>query len=121
MQAALQVNEATVEFIHYNFYDPDLTDSVFYAALVLRPGDEQPHFVPLFEEKQLQALLEEQPIDKKAYLNQLYAHRKKRALSPSLYQLIWEPLEKLLAGAETVYTSPSGLLAPRQPGSGDGE
>ena len=37
---ALQPGEAAVEFIHYNYYTPDPTDSVMYAALVLRPGDE---------------------------------------------------------------------------------
>ncbi|MCB9298417.1 MAG: CHAT domain-containing protein [Lewinellaceae bacterium] len=107
---ALQPGEAAVEFVHYNYYTPDPTDSVMYAALVLRPGDEAPHFIPLFEEKELQALLQENPIDKKAFLNELYNHKKKKATSSSLHQLIWQPLEELLAGAETVYASPSGLL-----------
>ena len=107
---ALQPGEAAVEFVHYDYYTPDPTDSVMYAALVLRPGDEAPRFIPLFEEKELQALLQENPRDKKAYLNELYGPKKKKAASPSLHRLIWQPLEELLADAETVYASPSGLL-----------
>ncbi|MCB9049494.1 MAG: CHAT domain-containing protein [Lewinellaceae bacterium] len=107
---ALQPGEAAVEFVHYNYYTPEPTDSVMYAALVLRPGDEAPHFIPLFEEKELQALLRDNPRDKKAYLNELYGYQKKKDASPSLRQLIWQPMEELLADAETVYASPSGLL-----------
>ena len=110
VQVALQPGEAAVEFVHYTYSGPEPTDSVMYAALVLRPGDEAPHFIPLFEERQLQAQLQENLSDRKAYLNELYGHRKKKADSPSLYRLIWHPLEKLLANVETVYASPSGLL-----------
>ena len=110
VQDALQPGEAAVEFIHYDYYTPEPTDSVMYAALVLRPGDEAPRFIPLFEEKELQALLKENPKGKKAYLNELYGHKKKKATFSNLYRLIWQPLEKLLADAETVYASPSGLL-----------
>ncbi|MCB9267645.1 MAG: CHAT domain-containing protein [Lewinellaceae bacterium] len=104
---ALRPGEAAVEFVHYNYYDPDPTDSVLYAALVLRPGDESPQFIPLFEEKQLHALFKEYPKDKKAYLNQLYGNGES---AENLYQLIWQPLYSLLQGTNTVYASSSGLL-----------
>ncbi|MCB9267138.1 MAG: CHAT domain-containing protein [Lewinellaceae bacterium] len=111
VQAALRPGEAAVEFVRYDFYNPDPTDSVFYAALLLRPGDEQPHFVPLFEEKELQGLLEGHPMDKKAYLNRLYGNEVAgNHHAGRLYRLIWQPLDSLLADIQTLYASPAGLL-----------
>jgi tetratricopeptide (TPR) repeat protein len=53
----LAKEEAAIEFIRFPFYNKKKTDSVMYAALVLLPQDTVAHFVPLFEEKQLQRLL----------------------------------------------------------------
>lgn len=108
VQAALQPGEAAVEFVRYKFYTPDPTDSTFYAALVLRPGDDQPHFVPLFEEKALQVLLDQDHEDKKEYLTDLYIRSSKK--KTSLYELIWRPVAKLLRQSHTLYIAPSGLL-----------
>ena len=102
---ALQTGEAAVEFIHYDYYTPDPTDSVMYAALVLRPGDETPHFITLFEEKQLTNLLGTSENAKQTTLNKLY-----KAKENGLHQLIWQPLDSLLKGYSTIYASPSGLL-----------
>jgi CHAT domain-containing protein/tetratricopeptide (TPR) repeat protein len=101
----LQPGEAAIEFVHYNCYTPDPTDSIMYAALVLRPDDEVPHFIPLFEEKQLTSLLLEEYDEQKDYLNELYGSE-----NHQLYQLIWQPLDSLLNGVKTIYASPSGLL-----------
>lgn len=49
VQSQLQPSDAAVEFVHYIYCTPDLTDSVVYSALVLRPGNTSPHFIPLFE------------------------------------------------------------------------
>lgn len=103
VQARLKPDEAAVEFVHFRYYTPDPTDSVLYAALVLRPGWEQPRWVYLCEERQLQGLLpgdyDQQPQEA---VNRLYTHR--------LYELVWQPLDSLLAGVSKVYYSPSGLL-----------
>jgi hypothetical protein len=82
----LEEGEAAIEFIHYNYYTPDPTDSVMYAALVLRPNDEAPHFIPLFEEKQLTQLSNEYD-EQKDHLNQLYGDK-----NHQLYQLLWQPV-----------------------------
>jgi len=96
VQRALKPGEAAIEFVHYRLQHPKTTDSVMYAALILRPGDINPRWVTLFEEKQLKALINKQP-------NQLYG-------STALYDIIWKPLEKWLNGAQRLYYSPSGLL-----------
>lgn len=57
VQATLKSDEAAIEFVHYQFSNPKPTDSILYAALVLLPGDTQPHFIPLFEEKELAQIL----------------------------------------------------------------
>ncbi len=127
VQAALKPNEAAIEFVHYRFYQNKQTDSTLYAALVLLPagafspaevltkegakegfpGSEQPQFIPLFEEKQLAALLKTEGKPKADFYNNLYAAGAK---GDALYNLIWKPLEGIFPRGTTVYFSPTGLL-----------
>jgi CHAT domain-containing protein len=108
----LQSNEAAIEFVHFQYYDKKATDSTLYAALVLRPGWEQPKMVYLCEQRQLDSLLNE--TDATAAVQKLYATRGVtpggRALSPALYRLLWQPLDSLLEDVTTVHFSPSGSL-----------
>ena len=107
VQSALKPGEAAIEFVHYNFYTPDPTDSVMYAALVLRPGDTQPAFIPLLEERQLTPLLRGIQGSDFDLIDQRYAFRNGKN---ALHALIWQPLDSLLQGVKTIYCSPSGLL-----------
>ncbi len=100
----LRAGEAAVEFIHYRYYTPDPTDSTMYAALVLLPNDTTPHFIPLFEERQLQALLDRPGLEEELVIKHLYGN------SPDLRKLLWQPLEPFLRDAKTIYYSPAGLL-----------
>ncbi len=106
VQQRLRPDEAAIEFVHYKFVDPRPTDSVMYAALVLLPGAQAPLFLPLFEEKQLLALLQTKGASKAEYIDALYA----AGPTAQLYQLIWRPLEKFVSAKKTVYFSPAGLL-----------
>lgn len=119
IQSKLLPNEAAIEFVHFESTFPSRTDSTHYAALLLLPGDSSPHFIPLCEERQIEALF---PKNKTAegisksdlrarYLQNLYASPGVDSL-PSLYQLIWQPLEQVFEekGVKTVYYAPSGLL-----------
>lgn len=101
----LQKGEAAVEFICFRQYNKKWTDSTIYAALVLLPGDISAHFIPLFEEKQLQNLFKSssKKVNPVAAIQKLYSGN-------SLYQLIWKPLEKYLTGVNTLYYAPAGLL-----------
>ncbi len=101
----LQKGEAAVEFISFRLYDKTWTDSTMYGALILLHGDNSAHFIPLFEEKQLQSLLKSssKKVNPVAAIKKLYG-------GGSLYQLIWKPLEKYLTGVNTLYYAPAGLL-----------
>lgn len=109
VQQALAPGEAVVEFVHYHYRDPVVTDSVFYAALVLRKEDSEPYFIPLFEEDQLAARLDPGFNTTAEHIAQLYHYRSEEE-QPSLYELIWLPLSKLLATQSKLYVAPSGLL-----------
>ncbi len=115
VQSTLKPGEASVEFVRYRYFTPKATDSTMYAALILRHGDEQPNFIPLFEAKQIEALLHTSGEKKADYANTLYA-LKDRGVNPvgkpekTLYELLWKPLEKELSNTKTIYYSPSGLL-----------
>ncbi|MFN0215944.1 MAG: tetratricopeptide repeat protein [Saprospiraceae bacterium] len=104
VRATLAPGEAAIEFIHYRFYNPDRTDSILYAALVLKPGDTEPRLIPLFEERQLERLLPKRnDMDK---IDVFYKTTKEK----SVFELVWQPLDPLLVGINKVYCSPSGLL-----------
>ena len=114
VKSKLLINEAALEFIHYNYYNPDATDSIMYAALILKPNDTLPTFISLFEEKQLDSLIHNSTSPTESSIEQLYTTRgfvkDKNPNHKNLYQLIWEPLDSLLQDVETIYFSPSGLL-----------
>ena len=107
VQAALKRGEVGIEFVHFQVTFPKNTDSTLYAALVLLPGTNAPQFIPLFEEKQLAALLKTEGKPQPAFYNDLYAVGKK---GDQLYDLIWKPIAAALPEGATVYASPSGLL-----------
>ncbi len=100
----LRPGEAAVELVSYRYFTPAPTDSTMYAALVLLPTDTAPHFIPLFEERQLQALFKRPGLDEQLTVKGLYSSKSE------LLNLLWKPLEPLLRDAKTIYYSPAGLL-----------
>jgi len=118
VKADLKAGEAAIEFVHFNFYDHQTaTDSALYAALVLRPETGHAVLVPLFAAQQLDALLSGSGGRRLDYVAQLYTFSDRgvrRAnegeVIPSLYELIWQPIDSLLEGVQTIYYSPTGLL-----------
>lgn len=107
----LTKNEAALEFIRFPYYNKKWTDSVLYAALLLLPGDSAPRFIPLCEERQLRRLLAI-PQNKEAAIavQELYRPESDKRHTDSVYSLVWQPLEKYLAGVHTIYFAPAGLL-----------
>jgi len=112
LQEKLILGEAAIEIVHFKITFPSYLDSIIYAALILRPGDSSPIFIPLFEEKQLQLLLTKN-IQSES-LSQLYTSRGATPIKAEslhgLYNLIWKPLDSILQNTNTIYYSPSGLL-----------
>ncbi len=79
VQSALQPGAAAIEFVHYNFSDPDPTDSTMYAAIVLKNSG-APKFIPLFEEKSLDSLFSISQEHRSDYVNGLYSLADRGAL-----------------------------------------
>lgn len=102
VQQALREGEAAIEFLAFPHLEAEEKDSVLYCALVLRPGFEFPKLIYLFEEQELSRRLSREVYPTQKYVHELY--------TPELYQLIWQPLEEALEGAQTVYYAPVGLL-----------
>jgi CHAT domain-containing protein len=105
VQQTLHAGEAAVEFVRYVLFLPEKTDTVMYAAIILRPNDSSPQFVPLATESQLEAMLNQPEKKSGPYINRLYSDNES-----TLYQLIWQPLEQALEHVNVVYYSPVGLL-----------
>jgi CHAT domain-containing protein len=114
----LKLGEGAIEFIHFHYHHPDLTDSVFYAALVVRPDRPQPVFISLFEKSAIDKVLHPEGARRSDYVNGLYAYADRGLVdqaepAPSLYDLIWKPLEEHPDGVhdlKTIYYSLTGLL-----------
>ncbi len=107
VQAALKPGEVAIEFVSYRYYQKKQTERTMYAVLVLLPGADLPQFIPLFEQKQLDALLKGGDRPQPLFYNELYAAGKKGA---QLYDLLWKPIAAALPENAVVYCSPSGLL-----------
>lgn len=116
IQRSLNRNEAAIEFIDFVLsYSKRKTDSTYYFALLLRKDKPEPILIPLFEKRSLQALFEETEKSSMQNINALYtrgAEVGNRVLQSdsTLYQLIWQPIEKYLKGIGKIYFSPAGLL-----------
>ena len=104
VKAKLKKQEAAVEFIHFK----KTVDSTLYCALILTSETEYPEMIPLFEEKELSAILGTNNSNDYKLINTVYGTKTKK--NAALYELIWEPLEMSLGKTKKVYVSPSGLL-----------
>ncbi|KAA6336095.1 hypothetical protein EZS27_015722 [termite gut metagenome] len=107
----LSDNEMAIEFIDYQKFNKEWTDTTMYAALIVRKDFENPIFVPLFEKSQLDLLLADENKDTGKRIANLYNGGSPRFYNgQKLYQLVWQPLEKYLSDIKSVYYSPSGVL-----------
>ncbi|MFZ1562013.1 MAG: CHAT domain-containing protein, partial [Saprospiraceae bacterium] len=115
VKSGLKQQEAAIEFVYFEVGFPQKTDSMMYAALLILPGAEQPMFIPLFEEKELQKKMSKKITPQH---QELVAQMYTRGLVPlggnnnqeGLYDLLWKPLDSLLAGIKKIYYSPAGML-----------
>jgi tetratricopeptide (TPR) repeat protein len=107
VQNSLNQNDAVIEFTQFHYLNfKGWTDSILYYALILKKGMPQPESIYLFEEKQLLELINKYKEVNKIDFNwvtELY-------LDKQLYKLLWQPLDSILRGINTIYYSPSGLL-----------
>ena len=97
----LKPNEAIIDYVAFNYYNKKWTDSIVYAAFIVKKGYQVPQYVYLFEEKQLNELLKKYP-DNEEQPDMLYT-------DPELAERFLAPLKEELKGITTLYLSPSGL------------
>ena len=90
VQNELADGDVAIEFVSSPFPD---NDSVMYIALALKKDYPEPKLIPLFEEKTLKELSNDNPND-----------------AQQLFHLVWSPLLSELEGTRNVYFSPSGAL-----------
>ena len=102
IQRRLHKEEVALEFVHFQNQVDDETKDLTYGAILLKEN-KSPLFISLFEQNKLNEILKHQNTDKTITVNNIYKNN-------SLYNLIWQPLEKELTGINTIYYSPSGLL-----------
>lgn len=115
---ALADNEAAIEFINFQYYHNDWTDSTLYCALILKKDFDYPELVYLFKEKDMQALLDKSDAySDPVYVSDLYGTRGARVAaevvqprSEKLYNMVWKRMEGHLESVDRIYLSPSGLL-----------
>ncbi len=113
LQQQLGEAEASIEFVSFNYYNGRTwTDSILYAALLLRKGINQPVMIPLFEQRQLDSVWGNNGSGQQ--INSLYtrglAGIKLLSKKPSLYPLVWKPMENYLKGIKKIYFAPAGEL-----------
>ena len=115
VQNSLKEGEAAIEFVHFQYQSSKSTDSILYAAAILLPNSSNASFIPLCNEQQLAQVLETKRSKKVNLINQVYAARGiiptgKKKNFQQIYRLVWQPLDSLLSGVNTIYYSPTGLL-----------
>jgi len=105
----LKPKEVAIEFIHNNYFKPEATDSIFYAALVIESGAESPKLVSLFEEKMIADKLNTTGTRKSQYVNQLYDYKQGEN---QLNKLLYQPLKSYFNNGNytKMYFAPSGIM-----------
>ncbi len=110
----LQENEVAIEFVRFNLNKEKWTDSIMYAAYILKKNDSIPLFIPLFEEKQLQQLLASAGKSAERIAKVFYPgsgiDNYNTSLAKKLFELIWQPLEPWLTDVKSISYSPTGKL-----------
>jgi CHAT domain-containing protein/tetratricopeptide (TPR) repeat protein len=108
----LEDDEAAIEFVSFKYYNKKKTDSIIYAAYIMKKQDSAAIFVPLFEEKQLQELITQAGRSATGVAKTFYgvAMNFSSDIADNLYVLLWKPLEKHLVGIKKISYSPAGKL-----------
>ena len=111
VQDSLKENEAAIEFTSFRYYGyKGWTDSTLYAAIILTKKDTTPHWVFLFEEKQLKKMLGANASPNILYNNNKLLPHIQWLKGDKLYSLVWKKIEPYVKDIHTIYYSPSGIL-----------
>ncbi len=112
VQSKLQADDIAIEFIRINYQFNrsigDETDSLGYAALIIKKGFKSPQIVNLCGEVALQKMVGDLSWSDPSLLKLIYQKDSKKGLR--LYNYIWKPLEQYLVGVKNIYYAPVGVL-----------
>ncbi len=103
LQRKLNPSETVIDIVDFTYFNNYKPDSILYSAFILKKDSKFPQFIPLFEEKQLNTILEQ---------NKNLSDRSKIDINyqeKALSNLLLKPLENELKGISTIYLSLSGL------------
>lgn len=103
VKARLSKNEVTINLVNFNYFKKRATVNIIYAAFVTKKDSKFPQFIPLFEEKQLNTILEQNK--NLSDSSKIDINYQEKALS----NLLLKPLENELKEISTIYLSLSGL------------
>ncbi|MBK6352042.1 MAG: CHAT domain-containing protein [Saprospiraceae bacterium] len=111
IEKSLQSDEAAIEFVCFNYITKHQSDSLIYAAFIVKPGFHYPAFVPLLNfNKILEYTNGKENENLLGYIHQRGVYPSIVTQMEGLYDLIWKPLDTILQDVKTVYYSPSGIL-----------
>jgi CHAT domain-containing protein len=96
VQATLQDKDVAMEFVEY----PTLTDTVKYAALVLRKRWQYPRMISLFRKDQIQEFIKQ---DKDKIYSNVYVGKE-------IKKLVWDPIETVVSPGDRIYFSAAGVI-----------
>ena len=104
LKSRLAKDEAFLMFHSFAYFNgKSWTDSVLYAAYVIRCDQKEPEFVKLFEQAQLDSLMLAEDVS--SMMSNMY-----KPSDSALYNLVWKPIAGFLGSAKKVYIVPSGKL-----------
>jgi CHAT domain len=106
VRAALRQYDAALEFVVWR---NAATGALQYGAFVLRRNDTAPQYVALCTQEALDELLQKGGADEAYFQETLYAPPPD-VETLTLHQLVWKPLEPLLAKCQRIYYAPAGDL-----------
>ncbi|HYG04300.1 MAG TPA: CHAT domain-containing tetratricopeptide repeat protein [Chryseosolibacter sp.] len=99
IQRSLKPDEAAVEIVRFAKINFEFTDTIYYAAVIVKPGAPQPELV-FFENGNF---LETRAL--RLYKNAI----QNRILDARSYQYLWAPIVAKLTGVKKVFVSPDGI------------
>lgn len=101
VQDNLKSHELIIDFVAFNYYNEKWTDSIMYGAFVIGKNYNSPKYISLFEQQQLDSLLDKKDSPKTS-IDKLYTNQE-------ISDLFIKPLINEFDNITTIYISPSGL------------
>jgi CHAT domain-containing protein len=109
VQSFLQPSEAAIEYVSFPYFNgTDFTDSLLYAAYIVKAGLTAPVYVPLPGVAELVTHIQGQQISTRGGV--VIGSQVRKESFKELYQFIWNPLAPNLKGITKVSLAPDGIL-----------